>query len=524
MSSITNYDELPYFCMARPQTHPIRLASILYLLGIKAPAVNQCRVLELGCGDGTNLCSMAIGFPDSSFVGYDLSIEQINIGKSRLETLNLPNVALYQADIMRLDKELGLFDYIIVHGVYSWVSETVQNKILSLCENHLTDNGAAYISYNTRPGWNLRIIIRDMLLYHTRELSSISDKLMQMKSWLQFVEQYVGNKIAKMSPTQSDYAYYRYLKNELPEFIELPDSYLFHEFLEENNSPVYFYQFIEKTTQHHLTYAGDANIKLMFREFQSPEMLKMFGELDTIAKEQYLDFLENRQFRMSILCKEDIKTQPDLSEEQLEQFYFTGSAAIRSKEFNLMEGKSVEFENAEVVFVEQSMIGKAALVCLSKHYPETVSFDDLYHAINVLISQSGYSQSIDKKELIRILLHFAVKGLIEVLPYPLPITLEAGDYPQVSPLIRLELAEKKNAVTSLRQDTIILNNLILTHFMPYLDGLHSRNDLIDILQRWATEGKITPPQPAVQPTRELLEQLLDNLLQAIGKMGYLFRA
>ncbi|MEY3220074.1 MAG: hypothetical protein RIT27_1431 [Pseudomonadota bacterium] len=523
VSNITNYDELPYFCMARPLTHPVRLAGVLHFLGIPAPAVNQCRVLELGCGDGTNLCSMAIGFPNSFFVGYDLSTEQIKIGISHLEQLNIKNIVLYQSDIMDLDKEIGLFDYIIVHGVYSWVSESVQNKILSLCANHLTENGVAYISYNTRPGWNLRMTIRDMLLYHTRELSSITDKLTQMKAWLQFVEQHVGNKIAKMSPIQSDYAYYRYLKNELPEFIELPDSYLFHEFLEENNAPVYFYQFIEKVTQHHLIYVGDADIKLMFRTFQSPEILNVLGELDTVSKEQYFDFLENRQFRMSILCKEGIKTQPELLEKQLEKFYFTGAAVVRSKEFNLAEGKSVEFENAEVVFIEQSTIGKAALSYLSERYPETIPFEQLFQGIKSLISKTGYSQSIEKNELIETLIRFAIRGLIEVLPYPLPITLEAGDYPFVSPLARLELAEKKTAITSLRQDSVVLNNPILTYFMPYLDGLHSRNDLIDLLQRWVNEGKITSPPLTIEPTRELLETFLNHLLQAIGKMGYLLK-
>lgn len=524
MSTVTNYDELPYFCMARPSTHPLRLAGILHLLGIQAPLVNQCRVLELGCGDGTNLFSMAIGFPKSKFIGIDLSIEQINLGKKRLDKLNLPNVELYQADILTIGKEIGFFDYIIAHGVYSWVSDTVQERILNLCSKHLTDNGAAYLSYNTRPGWNLRMTVRDMLLYHTKGFETIPEKLTQMKSWLQFVEQHVSDKMAKILPTHINYGYYRYLKNELPEFIELPENYLFHEFLEDNNSPIYFHQLMEKATQHNLVYAGDADVRFMFREFQTPEMLEMFGNLDTISKEQYVDFLENRQFRMSILCKKGIHVDPELPEKKLEEFYFSSPAITHSKNITFEEGKAIEFESAEAVFLEHSMLGKALLVCLSEHYPETISLEILLQKIQSLLSKAGFLQPIDKDEIIKLLLHFAVKGLIEALPLPLPITVEIEEYPKISPLAQLELLEKKAEITSLRQDTTILNNPILTHFMPYLDGSHSRNDLIDILEEWAGEGKITPPSKELEITRELLEQLLDNLLIAIGKMGYLLKS
>ncbi len=520
MATTTNYDELPYFCMARPSTHPLRLSGILNLLGIKAPPANQCRVLELGCGDGTNLFSMAIVFPETQFIGIDLSIEQINIGKSRLEQLNLKNIQLYQEDILNLKNDIGCFDYIIVHGVYSWVSEKVQNKILELCSNHLTDNGAAYISYNTRPGWNLRMTIRDMLLYHTKGFQTIPEKVSQIKSWLKLVENHVSNKLSKILPTQINYGYYRYLKNELPEFLELPESYLFHEFLEDNNTPIYFHEFIEKATQYNLVYAGDADVRFMFREFQTPEMVEMFEKLDTISKEQYVDFLENRQFHMSILCKKGIEINPKLPEKKLEEFYFSCAAITRSKNITFEEGKAVEFESAEMVFLEYSTLGKAALICLSERFPETVNFEQLLQLIQAILPENN----LNKQELIKILLRFSMKGLIEAFPLPLPITLGIEEYPQISPLVRLELAEKKEQVTSLRQDTTILSNPILIHFMPYLDGKHSRNDLIDILETWAGEGKIAPPSEELDITRELLEQLLNNLLKAIGKMGYLIKS
>jgi len=209
-----------------------------------------------------------------------------------------------------------------------------------------------------------------------------------------------------------------------------------------------------------------------------------------------------------------------LPEKKLEDFYFSCAATARTKNITFEEGKAIEFESAEIVFLEHSTLGKAALICLSEHYPETISFEMLLQKIQILLSL----QAIDKYEIIKLLLHFAVKGLIEALPLALPITVEIEEYPIISPLARLELSEKKAEITSLRQDTTMLNNPILIHFMPYLDGAHSRNDLIDILEEWAGEGKITPPSKELEITRELLEQLLDNLLRAIAKMGYLIKS
>src|SRR5439155_909713 len=67
------YDEVPYESRAFTETHPDRLATVATLFGLKPPPVEKCRVLELGCADGTNLIPMAIGLPEGTFVGVDLS-------------------------------------------------------------------------------------------------------------------------------------------------------------------------------------------------------------------------------------------------------------------------------------------------------------------------------------------------------------------------------------------------------------------------------------------------------------------
>ena len=149
------YDEIPYTNAPEPYTHISRIAAIGRLRGLAPASPSRCRVLELGCADGGNLLPMASHYAESEFVGIDLSPIQVAIGCQRIEELGLPNFELRAANIMELDEtNLGQFDYIILHGVYSWVPVEVRDRILSICSKHLTRNGIVYISYNVYPGSN----------------------------------------------------------------------------------------------------------------------------------------------------------------------------------------------------------------------------------------------------------------------------------------------------------------------------------------------------------------------------------
>jgi SAM-dependent methyltransferase len=99
---------------------------------------------------------MALELAEARFVGIDLSSRQIAEGRSVVERLGLRNLNLRAISIMDVDRRLGNFDYIICHGVYSWVPEPVRDKILAICAESLAPDGIAYVSYNTYPGWRAR--------------------------------------------------------------------------------------------------------------------------------------------------------------------------------------------------------------------------------------------------------------------------------------------------------------------------------------------------------------------------------
>src|SRR5579885_3542030 len=127
------YDEVPYDSGPYPETHPDSLASVATLFGMTPPAIRQCRVLELGCAIGRNLIPMGLGLPEGQFVGLDLSSRQIAEGQRTIDAIGLKNVDLRVMDLLDVDDRLGEFDYIICHGVLSWVPRPVQDKILAIC-------------------------------------------------------------------------------------------------------------------------------------------------------------------------------------------------------------------------------------------------------------------------------------------------------------------------------------------------------------------------------------------------------
>src|SRR3954466_10350885 len=175
----TRYDAIPYPTSPFRQTRPERLAAIAKQFGLTPPPAQNCRVLELGCSMGGNLIVMAQDHPESRFVGIDASSRQIADGWKTIDALGLKNIQLRQLDILDIGDDLGEFDYIISHGVYSWVPPRVQNKMLEVCQRHLAPNGVAYISYNTLPGWHIRGVVRDMMFYRGMQFSDPKTALAQ---------------------------------------------------------------------------------------------------------------------------------------------------------------------------------------------------------------------------------------------------------------------------------------------------------------------------------------------------------
>ena len=115
-----------YRTFARRETHPARIGALAQLYGLASPPPSKCTMLELGCGDGGNLIPLAEAYPESSFVGIDLSKDAIDKGQAEARELGLSNITLMCGDLASKQIEPDAYDFVACHGVYSWVAPDIQ--------------------------------------------------------------------------------------------------------------------------------------------------------------------------------------------------------------------------------------------------------------------------------------------------------------------------------------------------------------------------------------------------------------
>lgn len=297
----TIYSELGYKSMPFPYTTPATLEAYAALVGISSPNPKTARVLELGATYGGNIISQALFNPDATFVGIELSQEQVEKGNEVIANAGLTNVSLIQSDIASIGSEIGTFDYIIAHGVYSWVDDDVKDALLRLIDEHLAEDGIAYVSYNTYPGWHTMDEVRQLMMFSNRDKAQFNhkEKVLHGKT----IGSIVGSQILKYDNLKERNS--KFL-GALRSVMQKDEYYVGHDHLEPNNDPVYFYQFNDHLGAHNLAYLCDADLTLsMVRSFDADiaDTLDKLALNDHVAQEQYLDFMLDTTFRKSIICK-----------------------------------------------------------------------------------------------------------------------------------------------------------------------------------------------------------------------------
>ena len=112
------------------------------------------RYLELGCGFGTSAIVHAAAHPAGEFHACDLNEVHICAARSHASRLGVDNVHFHaQAFDALLAAGLPSLDFIVLHGVYSWIDSPTRDIVLQLISRLLLPGGLVYVSYNALPGW-----------------------------------------------------------------------------------------------------------------------------------------------------------------------------------------------------------------------------------------------------------------------------------------------------------------------------------------------------------------------------------
>lgn len=439
------YDALPYDGGVAPHSLPAEMAAANILLG--APTVDplgeRFRVLEIGCGVGTNLLSIAAIDPRCECVGVDRSAEQITRAQRRSERLGLTTIRWITADIRDLSAQrLGRFDFIICHGVLSWVPFAVRSALLRTIHTHLGQRGTAYISFNVMPGWGAGLALRDGLLRLVPRHASPQAQVAAARRVLGLLEE-----------ASEPSALGRFTQSRAKAMLGFPDDYLFHEYLEADNSPLWFADFAEEARAQGLQWIGNANLCGPLALLPPTVRSHLSSIADPIEREQARDILTMNTFRYA-LCQraDDTGRSPAGKRPQPNPDTLVGSgrpalsalhysAALKPPEewsWSLVE--PAEFTHPDGYSLRAIFpVAKAACLELAQRWPASASLVELLDAAHTRMAQAGLTPSEgDGERLAGFLRSAALSQCVRVLAWlPGSTATPLTQPPRAWPLARL---------------------------------------------------------------------------------------
>jgi len=488
------YDSFPF-----AQTHPVHLATRGQHHGLQPADPRHCRYLEIGCANARNLIDMAAGLPDSLFVGVDLAENAIAEGQATVDRLGLKNVQLIAGDLAQFPLDVPPFDYMVAHGLYSWIPQSVREQLWKLFQNLLAPSGLVYLSYNTYPGCYQRRMLREMMLFHVHQYESPVEKVAQANAFLRFLD----GALAHQKNMAND------VRKEIDELLHYRrDSSIFHDDLSPINDPVYFHQMVTTANQNQFQFVSESTYLDSTAIYYPEEIQKQLQQIETnsyLIKEQYLDFLKLRRFRSSLFCRSGLKFSHTILQESLTGQFF-GSNSEHEGELKWEKESALRIVSANQAYISMNHpLSKAAMHLMMQSFPRYWSFAELLSSASQLLLENGLSTTSpeDDQELLKTLQTCYSVGLVDAKCIPPKVAYEVPERPRLAAHVRDHL---KRGVTILTNQLHIAVEFEsnLNEFLLLCDGTRTRQDLIN--------APITLPDLENLSHEEKVDRMLKKLM------------
>lgn len=281
---------------------PSLLAFLMLLQGIQPPDLGQegLHYCELGCGQGFSANLLASANPHIQFHATDFNPGHIAGARALANSAKLPNVRFWDdsfADFLNRS-DLPDFDFITLHGIYSWISVENRRAIVQFIAKRLKPGGIVYISYNAMPGWASMMPLRRLLVEHAESLGSSRSLPSRIESSLDFA--------ARLQSLNSVYfANHPKLTDRLARLKRKNPNYLAHEYFNRDLTPFYFMDVAQELSEAKLTWVGPANaMETIDLLHLTQEQRQFLSEIDNPDLRQTVrDHIVDQQFRRDIFVK-----------------------------------------------------------------------------------------------------------------------------------------------------------------------------------------------------------------------------
>ena len=524
MTAAFAYDVLQYPATIFPQMHPSQLAAIGRLHGLASVSPAHCRLLEVGCGDGLQLLTLALAYPHAQFVGIDMSQTAIARGEAMRQQLGLTNLQLHAADVCQWDGGSTPFDYIVAHGFFSWVPANVQDTLLALCRRMLAAEGIAYVSYNALPGCRLRQLMWDMLRQHTAGIDAPAQKIQHAREYLAW--------LAASITANTPFA--EVVRSEARELLERRDPAVFyHDDLAELNSPYSITEFAARAHTHGLGFLAEAEYHdssgASLTEAAALDLARLAAG-DVIRREQYLDNLKGRRFRQTLLCRQEVAIVRPAQTDAVLQMQAAGHlhediAFPHTEAGKAHPGLRRFCASGGAALTTGSALVASVLTTIGNAFPRAVPADELLHHCYGIPTTECDRQAL-ADTLCKALLVAFEYGLLTLSVDAPAFADTPGERPRLNRLSRLQLESGQDLLTSLRPSMVRLDSQLGLELVKLLDGKHDHAALLQALVERMRAFPVVGAdgKEAIQTSewwRQHLASQLDDGLQLACKMALL---
>jgi trans-aconitate methyltransferase len=278
-----------------PHLAPARLAYIATINGHRAPGLDgRFTWCELGCGQGITALVLAATHPSGEFHACDFNAAQIERAEALRRAGGVDNLRFHARSFGEmLDEDLPPLDFIVLHGVYSWVPEAARGEIREFIRRRLAPGGLVMASYNAMPGWAHLQPIRRMMRAHAEAAPGSSlDKARAAFAYLDFLARNRASYFAAL-PAAADH---------LAKMATQDIRYVAHEYLTPHGDPFWFDEVAAAMATAGLAFAGSMTPADNYPELMMPAAFRSLVESapTRAALEAHRDVVANTSFRQDL--------------------------------------------------------------------------------------------------------------------------------------------------------------------------------------------------------------------------------
>ena len=496
----TTYDDVPYGFRAFSAAHPMRIAASALLRGVAPAPVSGARILEVGCAEAGLLVHLGEEHPTAELVGLELSAGQVARAVEHVEAVGITNVEVRHADVLDVDPAaLGTFDYVIAHGVYSWVPPAVRDRVLALVHELLRPTGVAYVSYNTLPGGHSLGVLRMLLLDATRDATDTGARVAGARRAL-------ADLMERSDPASP---YEAQLRADAVGAAEAVDADLAHDFLELWNDPVYLRQFAAHAAAHGLRYVDDLVVPFPVGGPGGPTA-------DDVRAAQRDDLLHGASLRAAVLCRDDLVPggRPDAAAwGRLHAAALSEPAGAPHSD----DGLPTRCTLGEVVVDADTPSLRIVCAALAEAFPASVPVADLVRAVE---TRPG-ATATDRTRLLDELEQLHHHRLVYLTDGPLRLVTAVSDRPTAAAACRRGVACGEPAVNRWYEPVDL--EPPYAELLALLDGTRGHDEIVDALVVAAVARGAEAGEPAADPAqvRAACAEFVADALEQLAAVGLL---